>query len=265
MLSDSQILCMMITITACFFTPMLLLMWLMVKRRARRIPYMLFFGVLLRIACLIIQFPLISLISKAFTDNDIKMKILGVFLNQLVYSLTLVLMSWALLELLRKNGLNFNRVWTISLGYSALEIMAGTGLSYIGKVILASSIKDGSIYDSYTKDEAQKLISEINELGTQVCIQDAISAIATVFMVAASMLIILYAMAKGKKNKLIILNLLAVSIKYIIDAMLSLTAIGALSGMVFNVMVIAAAIYLSFRMLKIEKEIMIKPVQTTVL
>lgn len=254
MYSQSFLLAVLITITACFFTPMLLLMWLMAKRRAKRVIFMLLFGVFARLACLIVQFPASKILNEISAIGDMG----SLLITQTIFGVTTVLVLWGMLRLLKKDGLNYNRVFTISLGFSALEVMVGTGMAYIARLMSIVSIQDGSIYEMYGSEEAAQIIDDIDSIGVIGAMMDASSAITTIFLMAAVILIVLFSMAKNKMKTIFPILMCGVVVKNIVSALIKLGTLGVLS-IIFDLIVLGFSIVTIMKMMKIEKEIMIKP------
>ncbi len=254
MYSQGFLLAVLITITTCFFTPMLLLMWIMAKRRAKRVIFMLLFGVLARVACLIVQFPASKILSASLGEDNL----VSLIITQAIFGVATVLVMFGTLKILKKDGLNYNRVFTISLGYSALEVMVGTGMTYIARLMSVVSIQDGSIYEMYGNEQAAQIIDDINSIGISGAIMDSASALATIFLSVALMMCILYAMAKNRSGKVIPLACVGVLVKYTVSSLLKWSNLEVVS-IIFDMVIVFISIFILIKLMKIEKEIMIKP------
>ena len=254
MYSQGFFLAVLLTITICFFTPMLLLMWLMAKRRAKRVIFMILFGVLARVACLIVQFPASNILNKVLGEDAL----MSLIITQAIFGIATVLIMFGTLKILKKDGLNYNRVFTISIGFSALEVMVGTGMTYIARLMSIVSIQDGSIYEMYGNEQATQIIDDINSVGVSGAIMDLASVLATIFLSAAVMVLLLYIMAKNKMSSIFLVLITGVLIKYIISALLKWADFEIIS-IIFDLVIVVLSIIILKKLMKMEKEIMIKP------
>ena len=255
MISNSVMIAMVVTIAVCFVTPAIVLAWLMIKKRARRMVIMFVFGAMARIAAIIIQLPVITMLNSLDGYTDMA-KYIQIIISNIIYAGTVVLAITVLLQVIRKNGLNYNRAWTIFVGAAAVDMIVGTGISYFAKMTLATSINDGSIYNTY--DNAEELVKGVNSITVSFCMADAVSAIATIFVSAAATLLILYGISNKKLEKTLSVVFAMEYINLVGGGIIS-TYTNPVFAMIFEFIMIVINLYVIIRISKKVDKLVIKP------
>lgn len=257
MISNSLILGMFLAITICFFTPVVVLMWLLLKRHAKRMIYMLMFGVIARVGVLFVQTFITFCLDSV--DGYQKMSKAVLFLvNDALYSVIVVCAIYVILTLIRNDGLTFNRVVTMSVGFSTLGMIAGTGLSYFTKITNVVDINNGSIYSKYGENGAQKIIDAITADTFLSCITDSYTTIAVMAVCSLCFVVVLYGMAKDKMRHAVSFTILCIFIqRFFTDSFVEYT--NDVIVLLFDTLIIVSCLYVLVSIGKKEKEIMIKP------
>lgn len=261
MISGSINLGILFVVTISFFVPVVILMWLMIKRHAKMIIYMLLFGVFARIPGLIVQTIVLYGLDSIDGYTNIGFAVRSI-INNTVYAAVCVVSIAVLLMILKKNGLTYNRAWTIAVGYSALDVIVATGLSYMMKMMNIALINDGSIYTKYGAAEAASLVKDINNLTIGDCVNDAFGAVITIFISALCIIVLLYGLAKAKLLQAALISFFVIFIYRTGDSLIT-EYLGNKPACAFKLIVFIGIIGTMFRLQKNEKEMMIKPESMT--
>ena len=257
MIAQSGLIGMLLAITICFFAPAAILFWLMVKKRTKMVLFMLIFGAITRIAGLIVQAFLVYCLDNI--DGYMQMHLaIRIIISNIIYALIAVMTLAGLLLLLKKNGLTYARAWTISVGYSALEVMLGIGMSYSMKLINYAKIKDGSINDEYTKEQVAKLTEEISNTTFLGSINDGYGAVLTIIITALCVVLLLYGLSKDKLSNAITVTGAIIFVYQTVDKLVT-TYAGNIASCVVKTLVLVAVLIVMKKLSAKEKEMMIKP------
>lgn len=244
----------LLTISVCFFTPLAVIAWLMVKRKAKRIVFMLVFGVTSRAIGLIIQVPLLLMLGQIDGFTELPFWIYST-ITGLVSAVVGVVGICIVLFLIKKNGLNYNRAATIGTGFAAVDIIVGTGMSYLAKLMLIPQIKDGSIYDNYSKDQSMTLIDSITATS---CIADALCVVVTMAVAILILLLLVYGMANGKFSNMVSISF-AIECAYMILKSVVAHYFGIIVGIVVLVIMLIISVAGLVIMTRRQENMVIKP------
>lgn len=257
MLSNSIIIGMLVTITACFFAPVIMLFWLLIRRHAKRMIYMLLFGIIGRVLVVFVQLMIKRVLEEFESFNNLN-GIIKILANDLIYMIIIIAVMIGLLYLLKPDGLTYNRVITISVGFSGVGILIGTGMTYLIKIANALSVKSGEIYNNYTKERADKIIESLSEESIIKCIFDAIASITIMMLFATVLVALLYALANNQMLKITLICSTTILVQKVLIDICNYYSKEVL-GIILNIIVLAMSIFVLLLFQKKEKEMMIKP------
>ncbi len=257
MISNSVIAGILIAITACFFIPFALLTWLLVFRRAKRIIYMLIFGIIARAVTIFAQSFVV------FTFDNIKgydnlPYILRLTISDVIAGVLCIALLCILFAFIKSEGLNFNRAFTIAVGFGSVEAVAGTGISYYIMLVNAFEIRTQGVTDKFHEGQGAALFEKITSQSFMSGIAVALTVTTSILACAMAAQLILYGMVNNKEK---LLACIAFAVMFI--SKFGTDVAGHYAGdavtVIFDIIYIVIVVYALLRILKMEKSMVIKP------
>lgn len=259
MVSQSLITAMGVMLSVCFVAPVVILMWLMLMRKAKNALFLFLIGLFAFIAgYLVLALPLKLIVTERsfYKEFQASHRILAQLLPSIDYATMVVGAILAFLIIMKSGGITFNRCLAFSVGFAGLSNIYFYGISYYTRLNIALNMKDGELAKHYPKasaEEIKKLEDSVTSLKTSGMIALTVRELVYFVIIAAIVTALVYSVIV---KKMVRITAAAFAYVFVFDFINELNSI---AGIIISVIMAVPAFILLYKINKEPKKVMIKP------
>lgn len=259
MVSQNLITAIGVMLSVCFVTPVVILMWLMLMRKAKNALFLFLIGILAFIGgYLVLALPVRLAVTQRdfYKQYQASHRVVAQLLPSFDYALMVVGTILIFLLIMKSGGITFNRCLAFSVGYAGLSNIYFYGISYYTLLNIAMNMKDGTLAKHYPKasaDEIKKLEDSVTSLSVPGICAITVRELVFFIITAAVVTALVYAVIIKKPVRI---TAAAFAYVFVFDLINSLTEVTA---MIVSLIMAVPAFLLLYKINKEPKKVMIKP------
>ncbi len=264
MISSVLTLSMTFALMTTFIVPVVVLMWLLVKKRAKSVLMLFAIGAMSFFAghlALVVPLDFFIFSKEAFSDFSENYYYLAGLIRALDTTFAMLVAIIGFMYILKPGGINFNRCISYAVGFFGLYNIYNYGIKYISKITILDAINAGTLEENYPdagKDTLDKMVEEITNDSPLYYVAEGLEHC---FMIIVGLSIV-FAIVYGMANKKIVPAALS-SLGYLLVWNYARLLLGHYTHPIIALLVIIAltlpAVYVIKKISQRPKDVMIKP------
>ena len=264
MVSTGLLLSMIFALMTTFMVPVIVLMWLLIKKKAKSVLFLFLIGAMSFFAgyiLLVVPFEFFIFSKEAFTEFASKYNFVASLITAFDFGVAVMVAMVVFIYILKPGGITFNRMVAYAVGFFGIYNMYSYGIKYITKFTMIESIQNDTLAEKYPDASAESLAQikeDVLSVSSLEYIAQGVRHVALMIIGSAIAVTIVYAII----NKKIVPAALKM-FGYIVGACYAYDVVEHYvhPGATIPVMIVAVipAILIIKKFAKNPKEVMIKP------
>lgn len=167
MVSAGLLMSMFFALMSTFMVPVVVLMWLLIKKKARSVLFLFLIGAMSFFAgyiVLVVPFDFFIFSKEGFVAFAEKYKYISALINAVDFGLAVMVAMIVFMYILKPGGITFNRTIAYATGFFGIYNIYAYGIQYISKFTMMESIQNGTLADKYpnaSKESIEQMTEEI--------------------------------------------------------------------------------------------------------
>ena len=165
MVSTTMIMSMILALMTTFMVPVAVLMWLLIKKKAKSVLFLFLIGAMSFFAgyiLLVVPFEFFVFSKEAFIEFANQYKLIAALITAVDFGLAVIASMVSFIYILKPGGITFNRMVAYAIGYFGIYNMYSFGIKYISKFTMIESIQNDTLAEKYP-DASAETLAQIKE------------------------------------------------------------------------------------------------------
>lgn len=161
MVSTGLLMSMIFALMTTFMAPVMVLMWLLVKKKAKSVLFLFLIGVMSFFAgyiLLVVPFDFFVFSKEAFTEFATKYNFLTSLITAVDFGLAVTIAMVVFMYILKPGGITFNRTVAYAMGFFGIYNMYSFGIKYISNFMMLESIQNDTLEQKYPNASQEALL-----------------------------------------------------------------------------------------------------------
>lgn len=204
MIDSGLMLSMVFALMTTFMVPVVVLMWLLVKKKAKSVLFLFLIGAMSFFAgyiLLVVPFDFFIFSKETFTEFADKYNFISSLIIAVDFGLAVIISMVAFMYILKPGGITFNRTVAYAMGFMGIYNMYSFGIKYISKFTMLESIQNDTLAEKYPNASPESLAQmkeEITGASSFLYIAEAVRHVAFLTIGAGIALAIVYGIIQKK-------------------------------------------------------------------
>ena len=160
MISTALLISMVFALMTTFMVPVVVLMWLLVKKKAKSVLFLFLIGAMSFFAgyiLLVVPFDFFIFSKEAFTEFADKYNFISSLITAVDFGLAVIISMVVFMYILKPGGITFNRTVAYAMGFIGIYNIYSFGIKYISKFTMIESIQNDTLAEKYPNASAESL------------------------------------------------------------------------------------------------------------